>query len=169
MKLWQLWRDLNRILLRYAAKRASIANGLLPIEIVQHIFAYLDTRSLYNCHEESTTMDTLTMFQMTRSSLKRYTELWQRKSSGETPVWMNAWLCTPPTTTITLHLDFSPDESSPRKTSGYTTSCKDQEASGSSPQSPRKKEAGRRATLAQDYAGHQSARPVHQDDCKRGY
>ncbi|KAH6128017.1 hypothetical protein HBI53_082440 [Parastagonospora nodorum] len=51
---------------------------------------------------------------------------------------------------------FSPDESTPRRTSGYTTSCKDQEASGSSPQSPRKKEAGRRATLAQDYAGHQS-------------
>ncbi|KAH3918298.1 hypothetical protein HBH56_034510 [Parastagonospora nodorum] len=28
---------------------------------------------------------------------------------------------------------FSPDESTPRKTSGYTTSCKGQEASGSSP------------------------------------
>lgn len=50
MKLGRLRRDINCIPLRYTANQASIGNGLLPVEIIQHIFAYLDIWSLWNCH-----------------------------------------------------------------------------------------------------------------------
>jgi hypothetical protein len=180
----RLWHNIYRKAQRLLRKSPSIGNGLLPVEILQQIFYYLDTWGLYCCHdvcrlwkyctpgtssalrtamflplpnnnqtstqtprysatfyygvilhadfdhtsekhqhvtdytvrshtcgiirspEHGTSFNPILQFDMTRSNLKRYKRIWDRNDNKPKPLWMTAIVCSPPTDSITLRLEF---------------------------------------------------------------